>query len=83
MQFSIEATVTYTFTPDEETIALIREKAQECKSTLTDALWDLYFGEGKVNPYDDSCGTCVESDFCTETIDYDGHQSENDEFWDC
>ena len=82
MQFSIEATVTYTFTPDEETIALIREKAQECKCTLAEALLDLYLGEGKVNPYDDSCGICVESDFCTDTIDYDGRDCENEEFWD-
>ena len=80
MQFRIEATVTYTFTPDEETIALIREKAQEDKSTLAEALLDLYLGESMVNLYDDSCGECVESDFSTEVIEFDGPECENEEF---
>ena len=81
MQFRIEATVTYTFEPNEETIELIREMAQERKCTLTEALCDLYLGEGKVNLYDDSCGVCIESDFSTENIDYDGPDFENEEYW--
>lgn len=81
MQFTIEATVTYTFEPNEETSELIREMAKERKYTLAQALLALYLEEGKVNPYDDSCGICAESDFSTEVIDFDGPDCENEEFW--
>jgi hypothetical protein len=81
MQFTIEGTVTYTFTPNEETEEKIKEYAQEHKCTLAQALWALYF-DGQVQPYGNADGEIAESDYCTETIEYDGSEAENTEFED-
>lgn len=81
MQFTIEGNVTYTFTPDEATEEKIKEYAQANKCTLAQALWTLYF-DGKVQLYNNPDGELDESDYSTETIEYDGSEAENTEFED-
>ena len=79
MQFNIEGTITYTFSPNEETEEKIREYAQENKCTLAQALWSLYFN-GEVKLYEHTDGELDESDYSTEVISYDGSDAENEEF---
>lgn len=79
MQFNIEGTITYTFSPNEETEEKIREYAQENKCTLAQALWSLYF-DGEVKLYENTDGELDESDYSTEVISYDGSDAENEEF---
>ena len=79
MQFNIEGTITYTFSPNEETEEKIREYAQENKCTLAQALWSLYFN-GEVKLYENTDGELDESDYSTEVISYDGSDAENEEF---
>lgn len=81
MQFAIEGTVTYTFTPNKATEATIKEYAQANKCTLAQALCELYV-DGDVRLYEESCGRLVESDYSTEDIQYDGSEAENAEFED-